>query len=399
MANFQFQATNAQQQPVTGQLQADSVAHALSQLEARGLTVQSISYAPVEAVLVGQEQAEQTAEQAALQWHLARVLERGQTMVSALRAFAQELPEGRRRRQLERAIGILERGDAAAATADLARLPEFWVPLLSAATASRDPGRILSQFLTESEQAAELRRQWWQSLSYPLGILALALTVLVALSVVVIPTFREMFEEFDLALPAPTVFILNVAAWINSGRIVIDLILVAVAIYLLLRLVRLLPDSIAIWWSDRFGTLLGRSTAVARLATFSADLLEAGLEVPTALRVAGYCSQSPRLQRAAWRLARDAERNELLPHPELSTPLTHTVVLALRGPMHEAARIRVLRAVGQCHAERARTRLSWTHGLMEPLAICAIALVVGFIVVSLFLPMVRLVQGLSGGLA
>src|SRR5687767_11283945 len=170
MAYFQFQATNAQRQPVSGQLPADSVAHALSQLEARGLTVQSIGYAPVDAMLAGENpRAEQSPEQAALQSHLARVLERGQTMVPALRAFAQELPGGRRRRQLERAIGVLERGDVAAASSDLARLPEFWVPLLSAATASRDPGRILSQFLTESEQAAELRRQWWQALAYPLA--------------------------------------------------------------------------------------------------------------------------------------------------------------------------------------------------------------------------------------
>jgi type IV pilus assembly protein PilC len=65
--------------------------------------------------------------------------------------------------------------------------------------------------------------------------------------------------------------------------------------------------------------------------------------------------------------------------------------------MHEAARIRLLREVGHCHAERARTRLSWTRGLMEPLAICAIALVVGFTVLGLFLPLIALVQGLAGG--
>jgi type II secretory pathway component PulF len=401
MASFQFQALNAERLPVSGQLQADSVAHALSQLEARGLTVQSINYAfadPIDAVLAGGPGANAGPEQAALHAHLARMLQRGQTMAPALRAIAQELPHGRHRRQLERAIGILERGDATAASADVARLPEFWVPLLGAATGSRDPGRILSQFLRDTEQAAELRRQWKQSLAYPLAIAWLALSVLTVLSVWVVPIFREMFMEFDLELPAPTVLILKVSGWISGARFVIWLLLAVVASYPLLRWVGLLPDSVTIW-SDSLGTPLGRSAAVARFAAFSADLLEAGLEVPTALRIAGYCTPSPRLQRAAWQLARDAERNELLPHFSLPHPLTNTVVLALRGPLHEAARIRVLREVGQCHAERAQTRLSWTRGLMEPLAIIAIALVVGFVALSLFLPLIRLVQGLSGGLA
>jgi type II secretory pathway component PulF len=126
--------------------------------------------------------------------------------------------------------------------------------------------------------------------------------------------------------------------------------------------------------------------------------LEAGLDVPAALRISGHCTQSPRLQRAAWQVAREAERNEGLPLLKYTNPLTQTVLYALRFPMPDASRIHLLREVGRNHALRAAKLLSWTQGVMEPLAICILGILVGFTVLSLVLPLVRLIQGLSGGL-
>ena len=45
MPHFRYQALNAQQQPIAGELEAESVSQAVSRLEAEGLTVQSIGYA------------------------------------------------------------------------------------------------------------------------------------------------------------------------------------------------------------------------------------------------------------------------------------------------------------------------------------------------------------------
>ena len=73
----------------------------------------------------------------------------------------------------------------------LRSLPGYWIPLLGAATASRDPGRILREFLRESQQAEDLRRQWRLTLAYPLLLLILAAVVIVAFSFLVIPIFRD----------------------------------------------------------------------------------------------------------------------------------------------------------------------------------------------------------------
>jgi len=411
MAHFRYQALNAQQESVAGELHADSVAQALAQLEAKGLSVQSIGYvasesasaqpAPTAARAAGSSPqsrdvpAGDSALQAALQLHLARVLEHGGAIVPALRAYAEEMTSPHRRRQLNTVLGVLQRGDTAEAAAALQKLPSFWIPLLGAATSSRDPGRVLREFLKESQRAEELRRQWWQAIAYPLFVAGCAAAVIVALSFFVIPIFREMFASFGLKLPGLTQLVFTVAAWITSGRILLDAALFAALVAILLLASRLVPLKVREWFSDRFGTLLSRRTALARFSQFTADLLEAGLDIPSALRIAGFATNSSRVRRAAWRLAHDLSAGQPLTPYAYQPYLTSTVMHALRSEMPPATRVRLLGEISGCHADRASRGLSWTRGVVEPLAICLIGVIVGGTVLALFLPLFSLIQGLS----
>src|SRR5207253_51360 len=103
------------------------------------------------------------------------------------------------------------------------------------------------------------------------------------------------------------------------------------------------------WLSDRYGTLLGRSTASARFAQFLADLLEAELDVPSALRIAGFATESPRIRRAAWRMARDLAAGRGYTIDAYRPFLTGTVIHALRSDMPAAARVRLLSEIGLCY--------------------------------------------------
>jgi type IV pilus assembly protein PilC len=402
MPLFHYQALNANREPITGQLPAESLAQAIAQLESQGLSVQSIGNAPIPVSREAESpfadvdaSGQAVVERAALQQHMQRVIERGRDILPALRAYSKELPPGRQRRQLEEVLRILERGDAAQAASTLTVLPGYWIPLLGAATSSRDPARILREFLQESERAAELHRQWWLSLAYPMLLAGMAAAVLAALSIFVIPTFRYMFADFGLEVPVLTKLVLTIAEWISSGRVlIVAVVLIAVAI-LLWRATRLLPASVQNWFSDHFGVRFGRATAIARFSQFTADLLEGELDPPQAIRLAGIATGNSPIRRAAWRVAGDIESGGDFARPASRNILTATVLHALGRDTSAATRIHLLREISMCYAERARIRLSWTRGIIEPLAICAIGLVVGVIVLAMFLPLISLIQGLS----
>lgn len=401
MPQFYYQALNADQQPVTGELPAANLAQAVAELESQGLAIESIGTTPFPSPATGEspfapdEATRAAIEQTILQEHLQRVMERSRDILPALRAYAQELPDGRRRRQLDVVLGILERGDAAEATRTLATLPGYWIPLLGAATTSRDPGRILREFVQESERAQELQRQWWLAISYPALLGGLSLVVLVALSIFVIPMFRDIFDGFGLNLPLYTRLILNLSAWIASGRILLVAAALIVVWIVLRQAMRLLPLSLRNWCGDHLGVRWGRATALARFSQFTADLLEAELEVPQAVRLAGFATGNPTIRRAAGRIVGSLTFGTDPAHSGVSRILTSTILHALGEGTAAEARIPLLREISVCYAERARRRLSWTRGLLEPLAICAIGLIVGATVLALFLPLVSLVNGLA----
>src|SRR5471032_2539048 len=136
MATFRYQALDAQQKLVNGEISAESVEQAIAQLHASGLAVQSIGFATPAPLITHDESSAASngiAAQAALRTHMSRVLEQGRLIAPALTAYAEEMPRGRRRRQLCTVIDVLNCGDVDEATSALAALPDYWIPLLSAA--------------------------------------------------------------------------------------------------------------------------------------------------------------------------------------------------------------------------------------------------------------------------
>lgn len=400
MPQFQYQALNAAQQIVAGTLEAPSVVQAIGQLEAEGLVVQSIGYAAPEAVQARATRPPDAprvaaVEPAELQQHLSRVIERTRPILGALHAYAAEMPVGRYRRQFTKMLEIVERGDVQQAVAGVERTPTYWIALLSAASASQEPARILDQFLTETQRADELRRQWWWTLAYPIVVLLLAAAVLLFLCYVSIPVFHDMFQGFGLRLPRLTQYVLWISTSVTSGRILIAGFAVLVAAYILTKAVGLLPLSLTNWFGDRFGTPLGRATVLAQFSQALADLLEAQLPPASALRIAGFATQSPRLRRASWRLATDIETGGLVDAASYRRTITATLLYALRGDLPLLPRVRLIRELGAAYSDKAERSLSWTRGIIEPLAIFVVGLIVGIVVIALFMPMFVLIQGLS----
>jgi type II secretory pathway component PulF len=407
MALYYFQAIDNSGKYVAGEQEAASVQQALVELEGRGLTVQSIGLSPAPAAHAndtassGQPSGPQPslgkkAEQEVLRSHIATILDRGITILPALEAYAEELPAGRPRRQMKSLCRVITIGDTGQATAALVQSPEYWIPLLSAATSSADAGQILDEFLSESRRTDEIRQQWWLTLAYPIALVCLAGLVMVGLSVFVIPEFGRIFDEFDLELPELTLWVLNGASWLSNWRGLLVAVLVLAAIGAMLLLIRRFPASRIGWWSDRLRLPLSRRSALARFSRFLADLLEAGVSVPDSLRIAGFTVNHSRLQRSAWNLANQLDTAGNRPERIKPKALTAAVIYALSADLPATSRVRLLRDISACHAERVRIGLSWTSGIVEPLGICFVGLVVGMVVLALFLPLVRLIEGLSG---
>jgi type IV pilus assembly protein PilC len=410
MPQFRYQALNADEQLVAGEIEAESVAQAIGQLETSGLSVQSIGYStgdkPTgERANISKQTTKRSEkkpqhivtaeEQAELDRQLTRIIERARSLAPALRAYAAEMSRSQSRRQLLDLLTVLDMSDTPQAVVALQRLPAFWIPLLAAATKSDDPGRMIQVFVRESNRATELARLWRRTLVYPLVLICAASAVMVFLSLLVIPVFRKLFEDFGLKLPTLTQAILTAAEWISDGRFFVIAGSVAMGAYVLTKFVEWgVPEGLRNWLSDRFGKPLGRSTAIAQFSQYLADLLEADFALASALRLAGAAADSPRVRRAAWRTAGEIDGGDTRSLANRRV-LTSSVLYAVAVEVPLRSRIMLLRELSRCHGERAARLMSWTRGFVEPLAIVFVGFVVGAVVIGLFLPLLSLIQGLS----
>ena len=390
MPRFTYQGIDVQQQLVSGELEAEGVQQAIAELEGRGIVVQAIGLASLAAAVpapppapIEQPSASRLNEdqsETLLRNALAAVIDRGRSIVPALRALAADASLGRQRRELLAVSRVLERGNVDEATQSLSTLPDYFLPLVSSAVAAKDPTRLLQGFLHESNRAGELQKRWWFAVSYPMIVICLALLVIVALNLTVLPTFRELFADFGLTLPTLTLWVISLSQWSSTGLIVAAFVAALIVVFSLINPRRVLPLTLGDWLSKRFRWTAGRSMVNSRLAGFSADLVQAGIDAPSALALASHVTGQR--QRSA-----TTRGGAIQPS---------TLLFAVQADVSAPARVRLLQEISACYAERAQKPLSWAHGLLGPLAVSAVGLIVGVIVLALFLPLVDLINNLSG---
>jgi type II secretory pathway component PulF len=403
MPDFAYQALTQSQELETGQISAAHVAEAVALLEAQGLEIQMIRQ-----VDSAEESASRTAQSSlhggpswrALEYEsellrdrIDQLLQQRDTLAPALTAFAEELPTGRPRRELTRLAARLGEG---ATADDLSQSPEMtaaWIPLLSGG-ASLGSKNFLHDLFAETSRDSAVRTQRTRVLAYPLLVFALAMLVLILLCVTVVPGFSSMFDDFGMELPGLSRLIIDFSNEIrfHPGRFVTLLLLFPPLCLFLIQLVIAtgVPGFL-------FGGLTkGNSRQVSAMASFIrrlAELLQAGFPLPMSLRLAGRASGRGRLKREAMSLAEKTESGAEKPWSSKFPP---TLLYALRAGPGGGPNIRLLQELAELYAERVRARFDWSSGFVPQLAILAVGFVVAIVVLALYLPLVELVNGLSG---
>ena len=131
-------------------------------------------------------------------------------------------------------------------------------------------------------------------------------------------------------------------------------------------------------------------------------VIDAGLSLPGALRLAGHRCGRNSLRRAADSLA-DSFEHGLLAWADTPAArrLPATLVYALRlhaaagPPKADPPSARLLHQLAEMYAERVRDRFNWFTGMFAPFSILMVGLVIMIVVLALFMPLISLIEGLS----
>jgi type IV pilus assembly protein PilC len=296
----------------------------------------------------------------------------------------------------------LERGDSWQKSVDSAgrRLPRFLRGVFTIAQRSGSIEQVIGDYLAGSRRTRRANRRVIGALLYP-GLLLLAAAIMaIGIFTFVIPPFKAMFIDFGMELPAPTKVLVEVSDFVVATWMFILTGMVVVALLLaVMFLTTRLPFSAPFVRLLQSIPILGTASQLAAASEFCillGMLVRARIPLPEAFRLTAAGLRDANLRVGCQRLARKVEAGEspayaasILPHfgPRLAQLLRHAD--------HEKTLAEILKAHGELFAIQAEAQAGIAVVWMQPVLLLFVALLGGFVVIALFLPLIRLLNALA----
>ena len=398
VSSFAYRAQTRDGVSLAGTLNAANVEAATQQLALLQLRV--IEIAPVaRAVSLAPLRGDDFI---AFNQQLAHLTRAGLPLEQGLRLIAQDMRSGRLSATVNAIAAELEQGKpiGEAFAAHQSRFPSLYAELLEAGVRTNNLPGMLLNLARHIELVRRLRQMVWKAVAYPLCVLAGLLLVLAFLGLVVLPQFEAMFKSFKVPLPDITRLLLALGRttpyWLAALLVLIAAVPIVWAILRARGLDRAAHDRLLLPL-PLIGSVLKRNLIAAWCNALRLGV-DAGLDLPRAIRLAGDATGSPMLKEDGAFLSdwleqahdsRAATGGRLLPP-------TVAAAMALGIEHHDLPA--VLRSLSEMYQEQAETRLSLLPGVLSPLLLLLVAATIGFVVVgAVLMPAVRLIVHVSGG--
>lgn len=256
----------------------------------------------------------------------------------------------------------------------------------------------LSQFL---ESDVELRRKIKSALTYPVMILCFAGLVVIGLMTFVLPKFMSMFVDLGIKdLPPLTAAVkacsdFMISKWYFMILIVVGFV-IAIRLFGRTKIGRRTLDTVKLKLPV-FGSL-NHKVALARFARTLATLLSSGVAILQAMEtVAGTVSNdilSDALLEARARIREGDRIAEPLGKSKLFPPM---VVQMISIGEESGSLDPMLSKVADFYEDEVDAAVSSLTAAIEPVMIVMLGGIVGCIVIAMFMPLIAVIQNLSGG--
>lgn len=257
-------------------------------------------------------------------------------------------------------------------------------------------GEVLNRQAIFLENAASVRAKVVGAMIYPTVIVTVAIGVVSAVVVWVIPKFQEIFQSFNLALPPLTQFLLDVSHFtVSYWYIVFGLPIAALVLHSVFmrrsqpyryRVHRLLLKLPAI------GPVISRSLIAAFARTFG-TLIQAGVPHLDALSIVREATRNEVLMEGVESIRRTVREGEGIARPMGETGLFDDLVTNMVDVGEATGELdRMLLKVADAYEVQVDRKINAMFKLIEPALLIVVAAFVGVIVVALFLPLMEIMS-------
>lgn len=288
----------------------------------------------------------------------------------------------------------------------LAQYPKVFDELTTNMVKAGEAGGVLDVVLSRlalfMEKAEKLKKRVQAAMIYPIVVITVAVIIVAGLLVFVVPQFEQIFADLlgpDKPLPGPTEFVVNSSSFMANNILlsigIIIALIVGFSFFKKSKPGKVFLDNLAISFPKVGG--LVKMVAIARFTRTFGTLLASGVPLLQALTITRDVVGNTRIMSAL-----DVVHDRVRDGENIATPLERTnvfpsMVTSMIDVGEETGELpNMLNRIADNYDEDVDNAVSGITSIIEPIMIVFLAVVVGFIVIALFLPMIEIIKGLSG---
>jgi type IV pilus assembly protein PilC len=394
MSTYVFKAMDLAGVKARGELEADSKQAVSDQLKQRGLIVLEIAdkHSSRQIEMPGQKRVS-ASELAVFSRQLATMITSGMSILRALYVLEWQTEN---KFLKETIVAVRKDVEAGLSLSDsLARHPKVFSPLFVAMAQAGEAGGVLEDALLrvadQLEKDASLRRQIKSAMVYPILVIIFAVGVMMALVAFLVPVFEGVFKQFGGELPSIT----KVSVFLShavTGYWWLIFMLAGGAFFAFVKWKksswgRPQWDHFRLRIPMKIGAIV-QQVAVARWSRTLSSLTSAGVPLLLALDITGRTGGNVAVEEAMEGVIASVKRGGTIAAPLAQAPIFPVMVTHMVGVGEETGALdTMLDKVAEFYEDQVEASVKALTSILEPIMIIVIGGIVGFIVISMYLPL------------
>jgi len=259
---------------------------------------------------------------------------------------------------------------------------------------------ILTRIATYIEKNAKLKRQVKSALTYPIGVMCIAVAVIGIMMVFVIPTFENMFKEFGGQLPSLTQAVIDASHFV-VGNLVYIVGGIVGGFYAFNKWSKTQQGIIAI---DKFvlnAPALGptmRKIAVARFTRTLGTLLSSGVPILDAMEIVAKSAGNYVVEQAVLAARAKISEGKNMAEPLAETQVVPSMVVQMIAVGEQTGALdTMLNKIADFYEEEVDVAVSAMTSLLEPIMMVFIGGSVGTMIIAMYLPIFTMAGNVKAG--
>ena len=332
---------------------------------------------------------------------LSTLQDAGLPIVRGLKILASQMKKGLLKKTTLKVIEDVEGGNTLSGA--LAKHPrvfdKLYVNIVKAGEIGGALDIILQRLADFREKTERLVRKIITAMIYPTVVMVVAISILIGLMIFIIPNFAKIFEELNLELPLPTKMLITFSMILKTQWMFIPAVpFGAFILYKILgkiKKTRLVIDKTK-FKLPIFGAIINKST-VSRFSRTLATLTTSGVPILDALANVKDATGNAAMSQAIQNIYDSIRGGESITKPLRAAKICDEMVVNMVEVGEETGELdKMLTKVADNYDDEVDRAVEAMVSLIEPLMIVFLGGSVGFIVIAMFVPLIKLMQGIGG---